>query len=155
MGTVLIEGGTCRKGLHPWVPENIVVGRSGHRTCRECHRARDRERHVRDHAKRREAGLRWYRDKDETEKRAYRLKRYGLTPEQYDVLLTQQGGVCAICGTDEPGGRWGTMFSVDHDHASGAVRGLLCGGCNLVLGHAKDDAARLRAAARYLEEKAC
>lgn len=65
------------------------------------------------------------------------------------ALLARQGGKCAICGTDRPGGR-GT-FHVDHDHATGKVRALLCNACNTGLGAFRDDPVRLRAAADYLD----
>ena len=60
-------------------------------------------------------------------------RAYGITLEQYRGMLVSQGGLCAICKTDYPGGRWGQLC-VDHDHASGRVRGLLCGRCNKALG---------------------
>jgi len=73
---------------------------------------------------------------------------YGLTPEQYDALLAEQDGKCAICRTDD----WpGKGPHVDHEHETGKVRGLLCGKCNVALGNMDDDPARLRAAADYLE----
>lgn len=65
-------------------------------------------------------------------KRARRLRRYGLTVEQYDTMLAAQGGRCAlfaVCGATEPGGGK-TQWAVDHDHATGRVRGLLCLACN-------------------------
>ena len=87
------------------------------------------------------------------------LARYGLTQEAYDELLAQQGGVCAICGSSDPKthhGRW----HIDHDHSccsnkdqrtcGKCVRGLLCGQCNLGIGHFEDDVERLEAAIRYL-----
>lgn len=80
----------------------------------------------------------------ETGRWANLLKKFGLTPDAYGRLLAEQGGVCAICAT-------GTKFDVDHDHESGAVRGLLCRRCNLLLGNVADDSALLRAAAEYLE----
>lgn len=73
---------------------------------------------------------------------------YGVTPEQYAELLDQQGNRCAICRTDAPGGKGG--WHVDHDHATGRVRGLLCHSCNIMLGHANDDPARLQSALEYL-----
>lgn len=88
------------------------------------------------------------------ERRARCLAQFGLTPESYDALLAEQRGLCAICRTSEPGGRWNSRFAVDHDHATGLVRGLLCSHCNVMLGNAKDDPVRLRAAAAYLEEGA-
>lgn len=62
--------------------------------------------------------------------RVHRLKgRYGLSVEDYDVLVADQAGACAICG-EEP-----ELLMVDHCHRSGAVRGLLCRRCNTLLGY--------------------
>jgi hypothetical protein len=77
------------------------------------------------------------------------LKRYGLTLTEYDVLLTEQGGRCAICRTDTPGGRGN--WHVDHCHDSGKVRALLCSRCNVGIGLLSHDPERLRAAADYIE----
>lgn len=74
---------------------------------------------------------------------------YGLSVEDYQARLDAQGGVCAVCGTDKPGGKG--AFHVDHCHTGGHVRGLLCHHCNLGLGNFKDDPERLRRAAAYLE----
>lgn len=76
--------------------------------------------------------------------------RYGIGLVEYDVLLEAQGGVCPICGALEPK-PYG--FHVDHDHKTGAVRGLLCGNCNTACGLVQDDPVRLRAAADYLEAR--
>ena len=57
--------------------------------------------------------------------------RYGVTREEYETLLKKQNGVCAICGGVNSNG---ARLHVDHDHNSGAVRGLLCVGCNMQLG---------------------
>lgn len=82
--------------------------------------------------------------------RARRLRtKYGLTIGDYDALLATQGGVCAACGRKDPRGQ----LAVDHHHASGVVRGLLCRACNLMLGYARSDASVLRAGAAYLESK--
>lgn len=80
-----------------------------------------------------------------------RLRQYGLTPDDLDRLLARQGNRCAICG-EEHRGR-GKRLHVDHDHATGKVRGLLCGPCNVALGGFNDDPTRLRAAVRYLTKK--
>lgn len=77
-----------------------------------------------------------------------RRRLYGLEPGRYDAMVADQGGRCAICRTDAPGGKGD--WHVDHDHATGRVRGLLCNRCNLLLGHAQDDPQRLRAAIAYL-----
>lgn len=82
--------------------------------------------------------------------------RYGITLQQYRALHDAQGGVCAICGGTNANEY---RLSIDHDHSccpgmgscGRCIRGLLCGKCNLVLGHADDDASRLRLAANYLD----
>jgi hypothetical protein len=80
------------------------------------------------------------------------LKRtYGITQAVKDRRQRQQFGCCAICGKPpEPGKK----LHVDHDHATGEVRGLLCDLCNRGLGFFKDNPQALRNAARYLEEPA-
>lgn len=83
------------------------------------------------------------------EHRANWLRQYGLTVEQYDELLSGQGGGCAICGTQTPPARGG-CFAVDHDHETGAVRGLLCIECNSGLGMFKDEVDLLQSAIVYL-----
>lgn len=73
--------------------------------------------------------------------------RYGITIAQYDALAEAQGGGCALCGKACTTGK---RLAVDHDHATGRVRGLLCRKCNRGLGHFDDDPAALRRAADYL-----
>ena len=78
---------------------------------------------------------------------------YKMTLDEYAVRLEKQGGVCAICGgheTSRQQKRAVKFLSVDHDHKSGKIRGLLCTRCNTVLGMAKDSADTLLAAVRYL-----
>lgn len=82
-------------------------------------------------------------------------KKYKMTLEQYDEMLAKQGGGCATCGEQEAVvfKRTGKGFShaVDHDHATGLVRGVLCHLCNQAIGLMRDDPKRLRAAAEYLD----
>jgi hypothetical protein len=81
-------------------------------------------------------------------------KMYGLSLEDYDRLLAEQDGGCAVCGATESGTYRGNPFlHVDHDHATGEIRGLLCGKCNRMLGQAEDSVDRLMAAAAYLLSK--
>jgi hypothetical protein len=75
-----------------------------------------------------------------------RERRYGFDP---DLMLAQQGGRCAVCGTDKPGCRQG--WATDHDHVTGRVRGVLCHGCNIGLGAFADSITRLQQAIRYLK----
>lgn len=77
-----------------------------------------------------------------------RKQMYGMGPGAYDAMLAAQEGRCAICRSDKGGGRGG--FHVDHCHDLGHVRGLLCHGCNVSLGHFQHDTAVLEAAIQYL-----
>lgn len=62
---------------------------------------------------------------------------YNITPDDYDHMLDMQGGGCAICGAKPNHGD--RRLHVDHDHATGQIRGLLCFGCNAGLGMFKDN----------------
>lgn len=94
----------------------------------------------------------WSDDRKKKEQRrrygAWLLRNYGISIEDYDKLYESQGGRCRICGTSRPRGRGG--FHVDHCHESGAVRGLLCASCNLMLGLVKDSKETLMKAIEYL-----
>jgi hypothetical protein len=80
-----------------------------------------------------------------------RLRAYGLTVEAYESLLASQEGKCAICQTTAIKGA-GKRLAIDHCHASGKVRGILCGNCNRGLGHFDHNPDLLRAAITYLKE---
>jgi hypothetical protein len=82
-------------------------------------------------------------------RRSWLGRKYGITPEEYDERLAEQGGVCAICRRPPEDPR-GYKMHVDHCHQSGDVRGILCGSCNRGLGNFGDDADRLLAAVEYL-----
>ena len=84
--------------------------------------------------------------------RKRRLARYGLSPEQYDELLVLQDYGCAICEGINVDGR---DLHVDHDHVSGAIRGLLCFRCNATLGQVEDNPVLLHKLADYLERRSC
>lgn len=88
-----------------------------------------------------------------------RLRTFGITPAQYDEVLTAQGGGCAICGDANDIGR---SLAIDHDHAccSGdgscgrCVRGLLCSRCNMGIGQFLESVSRMEAAIAYLKKYA-
>lgn len=75
---------------------------------------------------------------------------YGISLGDYNSMLVNQGGVCAICFSDDVGKKNAKYFYVDHDHKTGEVRGLLCHRCNTFLGHARDNLATLVGAIYYL-----
>ena len=76
--------------------------------------------------------------------------KYGINLAQYNLILKSQKGVCAICGQPEANHILGGL-SVDHDHKTFKIRGLLCKKCNLLLGYAKDKVEILKSAIAYLE----
>jgi hypothetical protein len=112
---------------------------------REALQAKQRERYKRDAEKRR-ARQREYGAANRIEI-GLRLKerKYGIPREELQRMLDAQQGGCAICGTV------GKRLTVDHDHASGRVRGLLCESCNFGIGKFYDNADWLRRAAWYIE----
>ena len=78
--------------------------------------------------------------------------RYGITPDQFQGMLSSQGGGCAICKVPLAGHRRDRDApQVDHDHATGKVREILCRLCNTALGNFRDDPALVRSALAYLE----
>lgn len=75
-------------------------------------------------------------------------RKYGMSVHDYAVMKTSQADVCKACGRP-------ALLHVDHDHATGKVRGLLCFNCNAALGHVQDSISRLESLAAYLRGAAC
>lgn len=76
-----------------------------------------------------------------------RLRRYGLTITQYAQMLKAQNNTCKVClGPFESPRR----THVDHDHATGQVRAILCGNCNTALGHLRESDFNLQRMLAYL-----
>lgn len=107
--------------------------------CKECRIALDRASKVDPERKR--------------QIRAWNLmNKYGMTLEEHDQMSAEQGGACAICGQPPSETAARTQYlHVDHCHASGAIRALLCHKCNKGLGCFGDNPALLRKGAEYLE----
>lgn len=78
--------------------------------------------------------------------RKARLKRFGLTEEDYENLLIGQNGVCAVCKQVDK-----ITLAIDHCHETDIVRGLLCGSCNKAEGLLKSNPDVIRALADYVE----
>lgn len=132
---------------------------------REKTNSRNRERYnnnrekINAHRKKRHANNPEYQEKKKAADKKYRedpryreskLKyKYGITQEDYDRMLEEQGGKCKICGIHQSEIK--VRLGVDHCHRSGKVRGLLCSRCNNALGCLKDDPKLLEKAKQYLE----
>ena len=99
------------------------------------------------------AYTREYRNRPER-KRAlrdlYYRRTYGLSADEVDSMLEAQGGGCAICGQRPD--RLASLH-LDHDHATGAIRGFLCVSCNQGLGQFRDDPRLLASAIEYLQRQ--
>lgn len=110
-----------------------------HRYCRDCSNAYKREHRLLPHAKAKEIAI-------------HRERAYGITAEEYAALLDGQGGLCAVCSRPETAKRRGIVktLAVDHDHDTGAIRGLLCTKCNTAIGLLDDSEERIAALARYM-----
>jgi hypothetical protein len=81
--------------------------------------------------------------------RLARLRNYGLTADEFDALMQDQGGRCASCEDDF--GPAAHDVHVDHCHQSGKVRGILCRHCNIALGHLRDDPVRILSLHTYIQ----
>jgi hypothetical protein len=105
-----------------------------------------------------EKNLLWYHTKGGKERQKQNsfknnLKKYGITPDEYQKMFNKQDGKCAICDSSEVSiARKSYNLFVDHDHQTGKVRGLLCHHCNAGLGYFRDNEHTLHKAIEYLNE---
>lgn len=101
-----------------------------------------------------EAGRQWKmnnKEKASVLNRKSHLKvKFGITPERYNEMFSEQEGRCAICGKHQE--ELKLVLGVDHDHSTGEIRGLLCGPCNRNIGSLKDDPDLLQKAIDYLRK---
>jgi transcription elongation factor Elf1 len=74
-------------------------------------------------------------------------RSYGITPDVYEEMYADQMGECLICG------RYHDVLCIDHCHATGKIRGLLCRSCNSGIGQLGDDPDRIRKALDYLRDR--
>ncbi|WP_425584779.1 endonuclease domain-containing protein [Yinghuangia aomiensis] len=170
----------CAKG-HEWTEETLYVDPAGRRVCRICQvrsHLRSQGRGLSEHTwKRRKsweetpecanghvyAEVGWYFNGEaricracfaNKERRRWLRVTYGLLPEDFAAKLIAQDFACYTCARPFDPDVHELTPCVDHSHASGRVRKLLCHSCNLALGHAKDNPGILRALADYLEQHA-
>lgn len=91
----------------------------------------------------------YQRANPDVERRSWVKKKYGMSWDDYQFFVELHGGCCEVCGRGEA--EEGRLLSVDHCHATGRNRGLLCGNCNRALGLLHDDVRRIRELADYME----
>jgi hypothetical protein len=134
--------GTCKEYLPITSFHKQTKSVSGFQhNCKECAKKRT-NRHKKENIK--DYQPKW---------RETQLRKIGFTSELFDEMLESQGNVCALCGSDKPGGRWNRFFA-DHNHNTGKARGVLCFHCNTALGiiEARDSNWMSRARL-YLDER--
>lgn len=122
-------------------PKNKDGLHGRHSHCKECHNANGREKYSEDTPS---------RPKGYCHRSAHLKRAYGISVAQYDELLEKQNHCCAICNKHEDEEK--KNFSVDHDHISGEIRGLLCAYCNHRVVGRHRDGALLRKIADYVEQ---
>lgn len=131
------------KSLDKFHRDKSIPGEIRHQ-CKECRKEQFKKYYVK---KKRE-------NPDFYKEHNLKYHKY-ITVDEYNKLFNAQQGCCAICNKKEIAiSRWGTVIklSVDHDHKTGKVRGLLCMKCNHLLGQADDNIDILFKAIQYLRE---
>lgn len=91
----------------------------------------------------------------ESERKSQLKTKYGLTVDEFDGMMARQNYKCLICQENisgKPSRQARRRAAVDHDHSTGAVRGILCSPCNAGIGHLGDSVSRVEAAAAYLRK---
>ena len=140
----------CAKVLHLSSFSKHTHAPDGKRyTCRSCSSLESRSRRLKK-PEQYSSYYHEYKRRPEVRSRvhAQAIARYGLTPNDYQVLLDSQDSQCAICGSTHSSDK---KLVVDHDHVTGEVRGLLCHKCNRALGVFGDTVQGLERALRYLK----
>lgn len=93
------------------------------------------------------SSLAWWTNNKERAESARVQRVYGLAPEDFAGMVRAQEGRCAVCGESPE-----RSLHIDHDHDTGAVRGLLCNSCNLALGFLKDSPAVVERMLAYIRQ---
>ena len=126
--------------------DEFYTNRHRHKSrCKSCERIRERKwsKSKRVHIKQKDP------NRLKVQKRRDQLRhRFNLTIGEYDKILEKQQGKCAICGGGKEKQKY--KFAVDHCHATGKIRGILCRNCNVGLGFFKDNPRSLTNALTYL-----
>lgn len=123
------------------VEKNISYFYTGRRDCKDCKNAAARKKYI--------------DDPQTTQRNLIRMRerakerRYGITQEDFDKMLSEQNNKCKICSIEFKGTKY---THIDHCHDTNRVRGLLCNDCNLALGQFNDNTDILDNAIKYLQK---
>ena len=158
MSKIRVIGGFCKNG-HLLDEENADVNKHGYVVCRQCRKDYSKAnwaKHKEDpvfHEKMDRARREWMDNHPNYRQRHWLNRVYGMSLETYNDMLASQNNQCQICGNELVKPR------VDHDHkccpdqyktCGKCIRGIICDGCNLMLGKMKDSEEILAKAIEYL-----
>lgn len=118
--------------------------------CKECWKEKGKKYHQKNREKMNARTRAYYQAHLEQSRlwsRRNNVKRYGVSEEEYDALFKRGAGQCWICHGDPDTGK---QLSIDHDHTTGVIRGLLCRTCNFGVGSFRDNPALCESGASYL-----
>lgn len=124
-----------------------TVKRGGRSLCSIADSQRNQEYRQKNTDKIREKGVEYRKSNPTYFKNKHLVRTYGMTYEDYEVMLAAQGGACRICRSPD-GDR---SLAVDHCHKTNVIRGLLCNRCNTTLGKVEEDIGLLEAMISYLK----
>lgn len=130
-----------RKSQKEWIKKNPEKWHASQKRYREAHKEREHRRHK----------VYYNTHKEQIRKKMivwWLRKRFGLTPETFEALWEKQKGLCAICDVALNRTQYG--HTIDHDHKTGKIRGLLCHPCNRLLGRLHDDTTFIKRIEQYL-----
>lgn len=141
-----------KANLKNWHSRNKDKVREYREKTKEQRNARRRELYAKDASLRKEirAKVKEWQEKNPRKRKEHRLKKYGITIEEFETILASQGNSCAICGHSDTSDK--NFFPVvDHCHDTGNVRGILCMNCNMGIGKLKDSPEIIKSALRYIK----
>ncbi len=136
--------GKNKTAVEKWKKENLEWTKTYSRQYYEANIAYHQDRYAADPEASKKRTKQWQKDNPEAVAHIRRQTRYGLSRQQYVQMVEEANGVCKLCG-EKP-----KRLVVDHNHATGKVRGLICDFCNKGLGLMKDDIETILKAAEYL-----
>lgn len=119
--------------------------------CKDCIRQYDIEYRKLNKNRIKKKKQEYYTSKPHIQKSIYLRLKYNLTIEQYESMLIAQNYKCAGCGSESVEHDRYKSLCIDHDHATGQIRGLLCHPCNTAIGASKENINRLEGCAEYLK----
>lgn len=122
---------------------------------REKVRQQQKEYYFKNAERLRKKAKKWRKNNKEAKKNSELQNKYGISVEQFNVMLVEQNGVCAICEQVEqsidPRTNTVRTLAVDHCHVTGRIRGLLCSHCNRAVGLLKENIKVMKSMISYLE----